>query len=76
MRQDDFAAGAPASLTGVPRPGTSAIETACQLFRASPARAKSFALTMHEQAVWGYDPDLAEHWTNVVTELGRMIQAG
>jgi len=50
----------------------SAVETALLLFKASPAHARNFALSMHERAAWSFDAALIEHWTDVVTELFRL----
>jgi hypothetical protein len=49
----------------------SAVGTALLLFKASPSHAKNFALSMHEQAAWGFDTTLIEHWADVMTELSR-----
>ena len=49
----------------------SAVHTALLLFKASPAHARYFALSMHERAAWGFDTTLIEHWADVVTELSR-----
>ena len=56
-------------------PSRSAVDTALLLFKASPAHAKNFALSMHEQAAWGCDTALIEHWADVVTELSRLGHA-
>ena len=50
----------------------SAIDTALLLFKASPANARNFALSMHERAAWDFDTTLIEHWTGVVAELSRL----
>jgi hypothetical protein len=53
----------------------SAADTALLLFKASPAHAGSFALSMHERAAWDFDTTLVEHWTGVVTELSHLGRA-
>ncbi len=50
----------------------SAVDTALLLFKASPAHARNFALSMHERAAWDFDTTLIEHWTGVVAELSRL----
>jgi len=50
----------------------SAVDTALLLFKASPAHARNFALSMHERAAWSFDTTLIEHWTDVLTELFRL----
>lgn len=50
----------------------SAAEIALLLFKASPAHARNFALSMHERAAWGFETALIEYWTDVMTELSRL----
>jgi hypothetical protein len=48
-----------------------AVETMKLLLQASPNRAASFALAMHERAAWQFDDDLSDYWMCVLALLKR-----
>jgi hypothetical protein len=49
-----------------------ASEAAKMLMAATPAHARTFAVSMHRRLSRSLDTDLIEHWARVVMEISRM----
>ena len=74
MAQASFARAPDLASLSLP-PSFAALETALLLFAACPAKAKEFALSMHERAARGLDCDQIEHWARIVTQLAQLTLA-